>query len=289
MALMRSSWASDSPRLALRFDEGKIGVELDSSRKIFDGEWKVELEFNGKPLRSTSDWSEVCWHSDDDVDCIELEMHFEKGIRLQRQFLLAHNEGFLWVADSILGESEVLKNSKANSKELAKKLVKMNYRSSVPICEGLEFEPAAETHEAFLTGKKFRMSVLPLALPEWRRKGQTQRFDGELSTNEDELRLSLAFSGSHAVIPMLFDLNSRRCKKPLTWRQLTVAERLETVHSSVAAAFRVQANDSQWIFYRSLSEQPGCRTFFGQNHACEFLAFAFDEDAEVQELLCIGE
>ena len=72
----------------------------------------------------------------------------------------------------------------------------------------------------------------------------------------------------------------------MTWRQLTVAERLQVQSPSQAVAFRIQVADDQWLFYRSLGPAAN-RTFLGENLSNEFLASRFDQDGDADDLIRI--
>ena len=63
----------------------------------------ARLTVDGNQLTPQSDWESVCWVSDDDVDYLELEIELDHGWKLQRQFLLAREDLFLFVADAIVG------------------------------------------------------------------------------------------------------------------------------------------------------------------------------------------
>jgi hypothetical protein len=76
--------------------------------------------------------------------------------------------------------------------------------------------------------------------------------------------------------PIVMDLDERRLAAPLTWRQLTVAEKMQTVPRDVAVAYRVQAGDDQWVVYKSIGPRAN-RTFLGQNHSTEFVFGRFVE------------
>ncbi len=84
--------------------------------------------------------------------------------------------------------------------------------------------------------------------------------------------------------PLLMDLDPRRSRQPLTWRQLTVAENRKTVSSDVAVGYRVQIGCRQWLIYRSLAERAN-RTLLGSNLSTEFLFARFTPDDEAQPLL----
>ena len=85
-------------------------------------------------------------------------------------------------------------------------------------------------------------------------------------------------------MPIVFDLNPERSTKPRTWRQLTVAQQMQTVGNDIAVAYRVQIGSKQWLFYRSILEKRN-RTFLGQNFANEFFVGTISLDGTVQSIL----
>ncbi len=100
------------------------------------------------------------------------------------------------------------------------------------------------------------------------------------------LELRQQGQGSRLYAPLFIDLDHRRFKSPVTWRQLTVAEQLQIQPPSAAVGYRVQVGREQWLFYRSLAA-PANRTVLGQNLTAEFYAGCFDSDGEADELVGI--
>jgi hypothetical protein len=80
----------------------------------------------------------------------------------------------------------------------------------------------------------------------------------------------------------MFDLKHKRSQKERTWRQLTVAEMLETMPHDKAVGFRAQSGRKQWLLYRSLGP-AGNRTVLGQNIAGEFYAGRLKSSGKVAE------
>ena len=152
----------------------------------------------------------------------------------------------------------------------------------LPISNSKEWQGAEETTEGYIVGKKRLASPLPLALPEWRSAYSL----GKLQMQEGKLALQHAFRNA-GYFPLFIDMKPRRLRKPLTWRQLTVAEQLRVVSADEAAGFRVHIGNSQWLIYRSLTE-PHNRTLLGQNLSREFFIADFDSDGEASELISIN-
>ncbi len=214
--------------------------------------------------KPTGDWEEVCWVSDDDVDYLELEIPLEHGLTIQRQVCLARSDELLFLADAVIGQE---KRS-------------IHYRGGLPLVAGLGVQPAEKTRELELSGKKLRALAMPLAVGEWR----VDRRGGELAASAQTLELKQQALGARLYAPLWIDLAARRRKKAFTWRELTVAEQLRIQPRDVAAGYRVQFGNKQWLVYRSLAER-GNRTLLGHNLATEFLLARFARDGSVKPLI----
>ena len=84
--------------------------------------------------------------------------------------------------------------------------------------------------------------------------------------------------------PLWLDCDPSRFGRPLTWRQLTVADTRQNLPRHQAAGFRVQAGLEQWLLYRALDE-PRNRTVLGCNLSCEFLLGRIRPDGSVGRTL----
>lgn len=264
-AIMRANWSPKSPQLTVTFGEHQVRTELNTGgRTLWSGPWESQVLIDGEPRLHDSEWSELCWFSDDEVDYLELEADLGHGWLLRRQLLLARTDEFVYLADLVLGPEPRL----------------IEIRSTLPLGPNVQFEPASETREGLLTHDKRRAAVLPLALPEWR----LDRADGTLEATCDGLVLTQRRHAQRLYAPRFIDLRAGRLKKELTWRQLTVAEQLEIVPRDVAVGYRVQVGQHQWLFYLSLAPR-GNRTVLGQNYANEFVCGRFTRAGTVEALI----
>ena len=263
--VLRSSWSRSAPRLAVLWPGDSVRMELATNRGVvWSGYWELEVSRDGKLLAPTSEWEEVCWVSDDDVDYLELEIDLADGVRVQRQVSLAREDGFLLLADAVLSDRSG----------------RLEYRSGLPLSDNIAFRPAEETREGLLLGDKPMALVLPLALPEW----CASPCSGSLTATVGRLELRQAAEGKSMFAPLFFDLVPRRMTRRLTWRQLTIAESLEIQPQEVAVGYRVMVGKDQWLIYRSLTEAAN-RTLLGHNLSTEMLIAQFDRDGEVVSLM----
>ncbi len=272
MAVLQPGWQCGGPKLTLAYSDRVCRVELEVDGEIlWSGPWQFELEADGRRLAIDSDWEEVCWVSDEDGDHVEIEVELTDGFRLQRQLTLLRKDWVLLAADAVIGPTgdEVPVG--------ARPVDRLTYATSLPLGETMRVEPAGETREVWLAAKKCRWSVLPLSLPEWR----TDRRRGELVAEENRLVLRQQGRGQNLYAPLWFDLDRKRAKQGLTWRQLTVADLRQPLSSDVAVGFRAEIGRRQWLVYRSLVPPSG-RTVLGQNLGTEFLLARFLRDGTIE-------
>jgi len=268
IAVLRPNWLRGGEHLVVTYHDRTFNAELNcGSSTIWAGRWNTRIAVDGRQLELQSDWQQNCWYSDDDVDYLELGSDLNDGWRLERQMLLAREDHFLLVADVLLGPGDA----------------DIEYRNVFPLTDSTRFEAAEETHDGYLVANRRLGLVMPLALPEWR----NAKADGSLEAAADGLELRQTARASRLYAPLFIDLDRKRLDEPLTWRQLTVGESLQTQPRSAAVGYRVQVGEGQWLFYRSLTP-PANRTLLGQNLSDEFYAGRFDTDGEADELIALN-
>jgi hypothetical protein len=176
----------------------------------------------------------------------------------------AREDQFIFLADAVFGPHSG----------------KLDYRGLLPLADGMEFHADRQHTEGSIHGKKKLATVLPPALSEWQTPGDS----GHLRIQDGKLELSQKAVGCNLFAPLFIDLKNRRFEKPLTWRQLTVADSLAIQPPDIAAGFRVMIGKEQWLIYRSLSPKAN-RTLLGHNLSSEFLLARFLKKGEVQSLI----
>jgi len=265
VAILRPDWERNTPRLGVRYPGDQVGLEFTAGKDLLlAGTWSLEVDVNGQPAQPEGEWEEVCWISDEDVDYLELELEMSQGVRVQRQMLMAREDGFLLLGDAVF----------------APEGGRLAYRGGLPLADECRYEPEQDSNEGWLRGTKRRGLVMPLALPEWR----SLSGPGELQAIDGRLQLSMETDAHRLYAPLWVDLDRRRSAKRYTWRRLTVAEMLEVQPRHVAAGFRVAAGNEQWLLYRSLGP-VGNRTLLGHNLVSEMMVGRFDADGEVEQLI----
>jgi hypothetical protein len=262
-AVLRSSWQRDAQMCAIRWWDRRLELDVSAGkRSLLRGEWTCQPVVDGHSLQPASEWESICWEVDEDIEYLELEMQFEGDWKVQRQIALAREDGLLLLADAILGPAAE----------------RLEYQSSLLHAPEVEIKADSEATELKFVVRRPIATLIPLAIPEWRRMSHNGSLD------QTELLTKVTQRGRNAYVPLVLDLDSKRQRKPLTWRQLTVAEQLEIVSPECAAAYRLQIGKRQWVFYRSL-EPAGNRTFMGQNLVSEFLWARFLKTGEIETLI----
>jgi hypothetical protein len=261
LSLLRTDWSHNASCLALAYANGAMRSELRvGKRRIWQGSLLPAVRVDERTLTVDGEWEELCWSSDDDVDYLELEIDLSDGWRLQRQLLLAREDGFLFSADVLLGPQRG----------------RIDYRLELPLDAALDIQRDEQTSEVWLSYDKPLARVYPLSLSEWRIDSRLGRFNGRV--------LEQTVEASRLYAPLFVDLNRTRHGKLHTWRQLTVGEDLRLVPRDVAVGYRIQIGSRQWVVYRAL-ETCGNRTFLGHNLTSEFLVARFDTDGELDNLI----
>lgn len=265
LAVLRPAWSHGEGVLTVDYSQPEMQIELSlGSHTLLFGSAQLEIWGDEKPLKQDSSWESVCWESDKDVDYLELETTFGKDVRVQRQLLFAREDRFLFLADALLTKSPC----------------KLRYQANWPVDSGTALSPHKRSREVTITAGKPRAEVLPLALPEWRRDLRV----GELEAKGDSLQLSQVIEGHGLYAPLFIDLDPRRRGRPVTWRQLTVAEDRKIMSPDEAVGYRVQVGKKQWLIYRSLGER-GNRSVLGENLISEFQMSRFDGNGSTEQLL----
>lgn len=260
LAALRCDWRRRSPQLAVNHSSADFRSELSLGKtSVWSGLHSLEVRIDGQLLKPDGVWDQVCWESDRDIDYIELELSLAGGASVQRHLALARHDRVLFVADAVLGT----------------KPGKIEYAAMFPLAGTVKFIPEAETREGHLTSAGDPLArVVPLALNEWR---NGPGFPGSLEVRDDRLVLTQTGNGQNLLVPLFLDLEPRREKREITWRQLTVGKDRKPVPHDEAVGYRVQVGREQWLFYRAMGG-AATRTVLGRNLYNELLIGRFHAD-----------
>lgn len=264
VAIMRSGWDRRSVRVMLDYRHPVPRLEIAvEDRLLVDGPWQWEAWADGRSVEPEAGWTVSCWESDRKASFLEITAPLGGGRQIERQVVLLPRDRVVLLADAVTSSSSP---------------AALRYRGILPLAASLDAEAAAETREVVVADTRPRLLALPLALPEWRAGG-----NGDLRSDPGALTLSQ--EGSHRLYaPLWLDCDARRIGRPLTWRQLTVADTRIILPRHQAAGFRVQSGLDQWLVYRALDAARN-RTLLGCNVSCEFLVGRVRKTGEIARTL----
>lgn len=254
--------------LFVDFSRRDVHIELAAAGiQLAAGDWTWQASVGGQPLESEGTWSEVFRHRQKQCHYLDLELQLSRGWKLKRQALLAREDRFLLLADALIGpEGEG---------------TEIRQSQGFPLVGSGSFQAAKETREGWIESEgQRRATVVPPALAEWR----CEFCHSELLSAAGAVQLEQAALGRNLYVPLWIDLDPRRCRRPVTWRRLTVGEDFSSVPRDVAAAYRIQVGREQWLVYRSLAK-AGNRSVLGYNTLHSFVCGRIAAGGGVKEIL----
>jgi hypothetical protein len=287
VAIMRAGWERGDLRVLVDYRQAMPHLEIAvGDRMLVDGPWQWSVSDGGTSLEAEGPWTASCWESTRQATFLEITAALPGGRQFERQVVLLRREKVIVLADAVTTPAAAdplaspLPTPSVNSRHGDDgRPASLRYRSVVRLAPGLEATPAEETREALVFDTRMRLLAVPLALPEWR-VGR----GGSLEHGADGLTLAQESAGRRFYAPLWLDCDAGRIGKPLTWRQLTVADTRMNLPPYQAAGFRVQAGQEQWLLYRSL-DAPRNRSLLGCNVSAEFLVGRIRPHGSVKRIL----
>ncbi|NDC53186.1 MAG: hypothetical protein EBZ74_02575, partial [Planctomycetia bacterium] len=267
-AIIRTGWHRDALRVLVDYREAVPRLEIATGdRLLVDGAWSWLVTLDGRPLEAEKPWTVAGFESDRKATFLEISAPLGGGLTLERQVVVLVRDAVVLLADAVTAPTPPAD-------------VPLEIESAVCLGQSLEAEPGEETREVIAYDTTMRLMALPLALPEW----TAAPGPGTLRAADGRLVLRQASLGGRLYAPLWFDCDPARIGRPLTWRQLTVADTRQNLPRHQAAGFRVQAGLEQWLLYRTL-DLPRNRSVLGCNLSCEFLLGRIRKDGEVARTL----
>lgn len=298
---MLPEWDVRRGRTFIDYSGEDMRIEVVGGRSVvLSGIHQTLVQVNGNVAEPKGPWEVNCEYTDDDVHMIEMEQPFTLGVVLQRQWMVIREDRCVMVSDAVLPSTELTPDHSSTSHPggshgsppdglpdgLPFDAPELTCVSRLPIADGIDWIEDEETREVLLSSKsKNRCKVLPLAASEWR----VGPSDCQISVSDDR-HLIVEMKGTGAIYsPIWLDFQTRRFRRPSTWRSLTIAENLNLLSKNVAAGFRIQSGSEHWVVYRSLSGRSP-RSFMGKHMIADFFAARFHPgDGGMEELVTVDE
>ena len=284
VAIIRSGWERNAIRVLLDYRDAVPHLEIAvGDRLLINGPWQCRATKGGRSLAIEGAWSLSCWESDTQATYFEIIAPLAGGLQIDRQIVLLPQDRVVLLADAIThrsGESAGGSTAFAVTDPLrafAESGLKVG--AVVPLAASLEGEQTDETREILVYDTKPRLLAVPLSLPEWKAAGR-----GSFAATPEGLVLEHESAGSRCYAPLWLDFETARQGRPLTWRQLTVADTRQNLPPHQATGFRIQEGLEQWLVYRTLDEARN-RTVLGCNISCGFVVGRIERTGVVERMI----
>lgn len=265
LTLMQTGWKKSDAKLAVAHADQLAAIHLWRVETLLAGECFPLIEIGEHRLEPKSNWEVSCWHCDDDVQVLHLELKLDRNVTLERTLLLANKDKFLFLADAVLSRDPQT----------------WSYSLDIPLGPGITALADAETSEVYLRSPtKIVALVIPLAGGEWKSPRLAARFE----TTSAGLTLRQTYHGRHLFAPLFVDLKPRRSLRPHTWRSVTVARNRASQPSDVAVGYRVRSGNGQWLFFRSFGDTNPF-SVFSKHLACDFYVGRIEADHSITDLI----
>jgi len=176
-------------------------------------------------------------------------------------------------------------------RSLALLSVLIEKRPAVGSSHGLRISlPPTITAEAVMNSRAFLLTtpkkpgsaqVLPIGLPSLAYPSDRGSFEAQ----DHALVLSQASGGRRSWLALLVSWDSKRHRRNVNWRPLTVSEKSRKVAADRAFAVRVRwGRDETYVVYRSLGP-PAPRAFLGHQTTARYLVGRFQPDGTVEPII----
>jgi hypothetical protein len=230
------------------------------------GRWDLALTLDSTPLEFSSEWTCVCWYSDEDADYVELRVDLPAGVRVERQLLLSREDHFALFAEIIIGPAGARIECESRLKPVA----------------GAVVIPDRPTRECRVKAPGRAARVFPMMLPAERSLGVS----GSLGLVDDALQLrQVGIGGLYA--PLVIDWHPKRSRSYADWRKLTVSEQGQKVPPHMAGGCRLRVGSDQWLFYHGMTKSQGGRAVLGQHTFNETLIGRFTSKGSVDPIILV--
>ena len=267
-ACLRSETVAGSDRLCVLYHQSQPTIELTTPLgPVLRGPWTLEVSVDGCALPMAGEWNCACWHSDNDVEYLELQWVGEAGLRIERQILLSRGGHFAMLADTVAETPGA----------------RLDYRMRLPLAAGVTAEADAATRECRLVHGRERIRVFGLALPQDR----VQSTPGGLSPHGGALELRQSAAGNGLYAPLVFDWNPSRRRGDADWRTLTITEEGRILPGSQAAGHRLRLAGQQLLIYHSLVKSSEPRAVLGHNTRFETVIGMIQASGEIVPLMLV--
>ncbi|MEQ9407712.1 MAG: hypothetical protein RIK87_08280 [Fuerstiella sp.] len=245
-AVLRNALRLDADVMQLDWDEPCPHLNLTAlGTRILEDRWQSSIRVNGELHQPAGDWVCTCWFEDKEVVFAELESGSENGIRHVRHAMLALQQHFAVLTDTVTSPDAA---------------AQIEFASELQLAAGTTTEANTITRELLIhsDGPSLR------AVPTWLEDDRVCQAAGALSADDRRLQLS-AVSPGGVTLPLVLDWHPERVASAADWNRLTVTEERRRLTARDAAAFRVRIGNLQLMLFRSLRRGESLRAVLGHH------------------------
>lgn len=245
VAILRSAPDADADVATLEWHSSNAQIMLAAAGvPILSGHWDWLVQVNDETIPNPSTWKCSCWFLDPETVFVELEGEDSAPVKRVRQLLLAPQDRFAILTDSV--------TVKEGSEE------KVTLSASIPLAPGAICAADSVTRELSVIAGPRTVRTFPV----WMEDDRIQHTLG--SYREQDGRLELAATGKGGVtMPLAMDWHPKRQESPADWARLTVTESRQINGSHEATGHRIRIGDHQVLIYRSLITPKNSRAVLG--------------------------
>lgn len=255
-----------------------MNMELSLAGSVIcSGLWTTKIIIDGQELVPCGHWVASVEEKDTRYTCLEWSRELSGGWKLERLAAVFPEERLMYLADALIFEG---KKKSSEFDIVYQSRLPLDRRARINLKHGArEFKLGCRA-DPKSTGCATLAQLFPLALDEWRHGAE----DDGLIQEKNAIVLRCRARGKGFYSPMLFDLDTKRCEGPVTWRHLEVGCEGKRVPDDEAVGYRIRLGNEQYLVYRSLRENQ-TRSVLGHHLLADFLFARFNPSSGVESLI----
>jgi hypothetical protein len=244
IAIMRTSMEPDADFALLDWHAGTPEITLAAAGvTLLSGPWTWSLQIDDQPVDLPTTWKCSCWFLDPECIFAEIEGEGSDSIKRVRQLLLAPQERFALITESVTcGDASK----------------KVQLTTTLPMSEGATSEADSITRELSVSVAQRRVRMFPV----WMDDDRVLNSPGTFRLNDGRLEQTAIGQGG-VTMPLAIDWHPKRTDAPADWARLTVTEARRVLGGHEASGHRVRIGNHQVMIYRSLQSGPNSRAVLG--------------------------
>lgn len=244
IAILRTTAEADADVATLEWHSSTPELTLTAAGvTVFSGAWTWALSIDDQPVDLPTSWKCSCWFLDPETVFVELEGEGSDTIKRVRQLLLAPQDRFAMITETVTCGDPTKK---------------IQLTTTLPLVDGGTAAPDSITRELVLSASQRKIRTIPV----WMDDDRILNSPGGCRVADGRLELSAIGQGG-VTMPLALDWHPKRTDAPADWARLTVTEARRVLGSHEASGHRVRIGNHQVLIYRSLQSGQNSRAVLG--------------------------